>query len=242
MAGGNRKKQNQRRPAQRRPAAQRAPAKPVSTAKPAAAAGTPPRKTQSQRLEDARHARARKSRNTRLVVAGVAGLVVGLIAFNSFVNRRDSNALRTRLTAGGCTFDHESDRTDASPNNHVPPNRYEVDPPAGGNHDPSAADAGTFTEENKPPDDRIVHSLEHGYVAIWHRPDLDEAGMAAIRQAAAGSEKDVLIVPRATLTGQLAATAWGERLLCPTVETGPLKEFIETYRNKGPERIPHPDI
>ncbi|MEO7443063.1 MAG: DUF3105 domain-containing protein, partial [Acidimicrobiales bacterium] len=246
-------KKNKRRPPTKRPAASRPPAKakppPPSSppaARPAAggapAGAGPPRKTQAQRLEEARRARARKSRNTRLAVAGAVLVLVGLLVFNTLDNRGDADALRSRLTAGGCTFDTRSDRTDSGPPEHVPTPGYEVDPPAGGNHDPSPAPAGTYTEASKPDDTNIVHSLQHGYITIWHRPDLDEAGLAAVAKAVEGDERDVLVVPRATLTGQVAATAWGERLLCPTLEAGPLREFVKAYANKGPEPVPHPEV
>lgn len=198
--------------------------------------------TQAQRLDAARKARAAKSRNTRLAVGGVVALLVGLLLFNVLSNRSETRALRSRLTAGTCDFDTRSDGTDPRPNEHVAPAGYDVDPPAGGNHDPSAAPAGTYTEASKPVDARIVHSLQHGYIAIWHRPDLPEADVAAITTAIEGTERDVLVVPRASLTQKVAATAWGERLLCGEVEAGPLKEFIETYANEGPEPVPHPPI
>jgi hypothetical protein len=38
---------------------------------------------------------------------------------------------------------------------------------------------------------------------------------------------------------EVAAKAWHRRLLCGRVEEPALASFIETYRNKGPERIPH---
>jgi len=202
----------------------------------------PAKMTQAQRLDAARRARVQKSRNTRFAIVGGVVVLVGLIIFNTLSNRADTNALRARLTAGGCEFDTRSDDIDPPPNNHVAPAGYDVDPPAGGNHAPGASPAGTFTDANKPADAGIVHSLEHGYIAIWHRPDLPEADMTAITDAIKGSERDVLIVPRASITGKVAATAWGERLLCGEVETAPLKEFVETYANKGPERIEHPAL
>jgi len=226
MAGG--KKQTRRTPAKRPPGPKPAPAT--------------PKKTQAQRLEEARRARARKSRNIRLGIAGGAVLVAGLLVANTLGNKSDTNALRRRLTAGTCTFDTRSDRTSAGTAKHVAPAGYEVDPPAGGNHDPVAPGAGTFTEATAPSDQRIVHALEHGYIAVWHQPGLDEAAMATLTNAVDAYRRDVLVVPRASLSGQVALTAWGERLLCPTVETGPIQEFIDAYANKGPERIEHPPV
>ncbi|MGH9164495.1 MAG: DUF3105 domain-containing protein [Acidimicrobiales bacterium] len=208
---------------------------------PAAPAGvTPPRQTQAQRFEAARKARARKSRNVRLGVAGVVLVLVALVVLNSVSNRRDTNALRSRLTAGSCRFDTDNDPIDPAPNNHVAPRGYDVNPPAGGNHDPNPAAAGTYQAGNAPTDARVVHALEHGYIAVWHRPDLDEKDMAAVTDAVAPFQRDVIVVPRPSLDVKVAVTAWGERLLCGQVEPKPLADFVKTYRNKGPERVPHP--
>ena len=229
MAGG--KKKPNRRP------------QPKPRPKPAGGAGpAPPAKpTQAARFAAARQARVRKSRNLRVALAGVAVVVIAAVAWRVIDGRRDAAALRAELQAGDCTFDTRRDRTDPA-NPHSPPAAYEIDPPAGGNHAPGPADAGTYTADNRPSDAQVVHSLEHGYVAVWHRPALDEEAMAAVRNAVQAYQRDVLVLPRDSLTVDVAATAWGERLLCPAVETGPLQRFVEAYRNKGPERVDHPPV
>jgi hypothetical protein len=190
-------------------------------------------------VEAARRARRRKAIGIRLFLALVAVALVGALALNALGDRREASSLQQRLTAGECTFDSRSDRTDPAPNNHVANPTYRVNPPAGGNHSSRAASAGIYEEANVPADGELVHSLEHGYVIVWHRPDISEEDKQGIREVATRFERDVLVVPRASLPQRVAATAWGERLLCPGVEKGPLGEFIESYRNKGPERIPH---
>jgi hypothetical protein len=128
---------------------------------------------------------------------------------------------------------------DPPPANHVASPTYEVDPPAGGNHDASPSPPGIFTAASAPPDGRIVHSLEHGYVAIWHRPDLPDDDLEALQGLAETYDRDVLLVPRASVRGKVAATAWGHRLLCGEVEVEALDAFVVAFRNKGPERVPH---
>ena len=174
-----------------------------------------------------------------MVRAGVAAAVALLVLVVTVVvsnNRREARANRERLTAGSCTFDNRADRV-TPPNNHVPPSSYEVDPPAGGNHDPTPATAGFSTGESQtpPPDAQLVHSLEHGFVVIWYRPDIGEQDLAAIRRVFDDHGDDVIVVPRASLKGKVAATAWGRRLLCGEVEPERLSEFVELYRNKSPE-------
>lgn len=193
--------------------------------------------TRAERLAAARRARKRKAALTRAGIAGAVAVLVLVVAVVVVTNKNDAKADQKRLTAGSCTYDTESDRTAAPPANHVPPARYQVDPPAGGNHDPSAAPAGLYGGEGQAPpkDAQLVHSLEHGFVVIWHRPDLSEADLAAARGVFDDHSEDVIVVPRASLKGKVAATSWGRRLRCGEVEPDVLSEFVDLYRNKSPE-------
>lgn len=211
-----------------------------ATAAPAAPPA-PGKITKAERIEAARRARRRKKLRLRIAIGAAIALAVGAIVFNAVSNRSDTSAFRDKLTAGTCTFDTRNDPTSASPNNHVAPASYKVNPPAGGNHDPSAAPAGKYEQGTAPADAKIVHSLEHGYIAIWHQPGLPKEEMDVITKVFDRYENDVLVVPRASLPAEtkVAATAWGERLLCQKAELGPLTDFVEQYRNEGPEKVPH---
>lgn len=171
----------------------------------------------------------------------MAALVIGAIAANALSNKSDTSAFRDKVTAGTCTFDTRDDPISAAPNNHVAPPSYKLNPPAGGNHDPSPAGAGKYEQATAPGDAKVVHALEHGYVAIWHRPGLAKKDMDIVTKVFERYENDVLVVPRASLPSgtEVAATAWGERLLCKNAELGPLTDFVEKYRNEGPEKVPH---
>ncbi|MGI8686119.1 MAG: DUF3105 domain-containing protein [Acidimicrobiales bacterium] len=196
--------------------------------------------TRAERLEAARRARKRKAALTRAGIAGAVALLVLVVAVVVVSNKKEAKANQDRLTAGSCTFDTKSDPTDPAPNNHVPPVAYKVNPPAGGNHSPQAAPAVDYSGgQQVPGDPEIVHAQEHGYVIIWHRPDLTEPELAAVRAPFDRYPADVLVVPRASLTGKAVATAWGRRLLCTEVEAARLTEFVKLYRNEGPEKVPH---
>ncbi|HUR17833.1 MAG TPA: DUF3105 domain-containing protein [Acidimicrobiales bacterium] len=201
----------------------------------------PGKQTRTERIEAARRARRRKKLHLRIAIGALAALVVAAIAVNALSNRSDTSAFRDRVTAGSCTFDTRKDPISPIPDNHVPPASYKVNPPAGGNHDPSAAPAGKYEQSQAPSDVKVVHSLEHGYVAIWHRPGLAEKDLDIIAKVFDRFEDDVLVVPRDTMPAgtNVAATAWGERLLCNNAEIGPLTDFVEKYRNEGPEKVPH---
>lgn len=116
---------------------------------------------------------------------------------------------------------------------------YTVDPPSGGDHLNGAVGPGVYAGANVAPDGHLMHSLEHGYVIIWIRPDLPAPDLQAVKKVFDDHRRDVLVVARASLTDPVAATAWGHRLLCPTVPSAALDTFVLTFANKGPEAVPH---
>ncbi len=195
--------------------------------------------TRAERIEAARRARRRKRLVARGALAAIAAALLIGVAARVLADRNQAGDIRRQLTAGSCNVDTKADRTDPPPANHVPDPTYRVDPPAGGNHSSQAAPAGTYQSDQVPPDGHLVHSLEHGYVILWHRPDLPAADRDAVQKVADRYRRDVLVVPRPTLPTPVAATAWGNRLLCGAVEAEPLGLFIREYRNKGPEKVPH---
>jgi len=145
-----------------------------------------------------------------------------------------SGALRESLEQGGCKVDSRAD----AGQKHVPAAeaRYTVNPPAGGNHDPLPSPAGFYDLANAPSDAHLVHSLEHGFVVVWYRPEgVAEATVEGLRELAR-SHRWVIVVPRPPLPTALAATAWHRRLLCPDGATGPIGSFVTAFRNQGPEK------
>jgi hypothetical protein len=195
--------------------------------------------TRAERLAAAQRARRRRTLRNRAMVAGAVLVVVGAIVAVVMNNRRSAEATIDRLEAGSCQFDRRSDRDDGPGRNHVPNPTYSVNPPAGGNHDPQAASAGNFTAESTPTDGQIVHAMEHGYVVLWYKPDLAPDAQTRLRDLFGKHSRDVLLVPRPSLPRPVAATAWGRRLLCGDADVAALDLFITSFRNQGPEKVPH---
>jgi hypothetical protein len=173
-------------------------------------------------------------------MGGIVALLA-LLTVTVMNSRRSNDAVVRKLEAGGaCTYDTKSDSDSGPGRNHVNGDlTYDVNPPAGGNHNPVASQPGVYTAETKPPDAQIVHALEHGYVAIWYRPDVDAAQFEALRNLANKYDRDVLLVPRDSMSSPVAATAWHDRLLCSRPDAAALERFVTAYRNKGPEKVPH---
>jgi len=256
----SKKKRTPPRPSGSRPAAKRpgqTPSGSQPTAKPAGPAGTgkaagpgktapkPARDrtgpTRAERLAAAEAARRRKAARTRALVAGGLVAVLALLTVTIINSRRSNSRVISALEdSGACNYDSRTDSDGGTGRNHVNGDvTYEVNPPAGGDHNSSPSPPGIFTQESRPPDSRIVHSLEHGYVVIWHRPDLDVAQLDPLRELQRKHSKDVLLLPRESLTQPVAATAWHRRLLCDRPDLGALEKFVTEYRNKGPEDVPH---
>ena len=197
--------------------------------------------TRAERLAAAEAARRRKATRTRALVVLGAVAVIALLVVTISASRRSNDRTIAKLEASGsCKYDTKTD-TDAGPgNNHVNGDvQYKTDPPSGGNHNPNPAGPGTYTADNKPPDAQIVHALEHGYVTIWYKPDVTPATLTDLQTLAAKYDRDVLLVPRASMAKAVAATAWHRRLLCTQPDISALETFITSYRNQGPEKIPH---
>lgn len=204
------------------------------------AAHTTKRKpTRAERLAAAAAARRRRQLRTRIAIAAGVATAVAVAVIVIVSDRRDHKERVQKLESGNCDFDTRSDRDQGQGSNHVPAPTYSVEPPAGGDHLAEAAGPGRYSVREAPPDGQIVHSMEHGYVVLWHRPDADEATMKVLNDIAARHERDILVVPRASLPGSVVATAWHNRLSCGATDPAALELFVRTYTNKGPERVPH---
>ena len=117
-------------------------------------------------------------------------------------------------------------------NDHTEENlTYDPAPPTGGEHFPVPATCG-FYESDPPPDELLVHDLEHGAVWIAYDPDLDAAQKSALSTLVAQQAK-VTATPYPDLGSPLVVTAWARQLRLDSVDDPRLVQFIETYRNSG---------
>lgn len=179
-------------------------------------------------------------RRVALLAVGLVTLVL-VVGTAYLVNQeRRLDDLDARSVATGCTRDTRSDP--AGEGDHVPAPTYAVDPPAGGSHTAEWATSGVYGPggEPVPADGLLVHALEHGYVVVWYRPTVDVAVRERLAALVRDAAPDALLVPRASLGVDVAATAWGHRLLCATSEQAgdaALRAFLERRAGKGPEKV-----
>jgi hypothetical protein len=123
-------------------------------------------------------------------------------------------------------------------NDHTEENlTYDPSPPTGGEHFPVPATCG-FYDSDPPPDELLVHDLEHGAVWIAYDPALDDAQKAALSALVAQQAK-VTATPYPDLGSPLVVTAWARQLRLDSVDDPRLLQFIETYRNS--DNAPEPN-
>lgn len=128
--------------------------------------------------------------------------------------------------------------------------KYKTNPPTTGRHYEIPAEDGVYGA-NAPPDEALVHALEHGRVIVWVKPSVPEAVRATIRALSDEDEGfQTLLVRRKDMPYAVAATAWnrdplpggtGRTLGCDqwTPEAvDALRAFRDEHRSNGPEPVP----
>ena len=109
---------------------------------------------------------------------------------------------------------------------------YATATPTSGIHSASSPRCGIYSQQM--PAEFAVHSLEHGAVVIWYQPSLDAEEITGLRAVVNGFDDRVILSPNADLTQPVVATGWN-RLKAYDGADAELVQFIETYRNRGPE-------
>jgi Protein of unknown function (DUF3105) len=157
--------------------------------------------------------------------------------------------LTTAADTAGCELksvkaksrDHVQD-----PNERI---EYSTNPPTSGKHFAVPAEDGLYQGE-QPPDTALVHSLEHGRVIVWVKPDLPVAEREQIRALFDEDSYQMIVVQRKNMPYAVAATAWnadptplgtGRLMGCPQWNDDvidALRTFRDEHRSNGPEPIP----
>ena len=110
------------------------------------------------------------------------------------------------------------------------PVSYPQDPPVGGDHSPQLQPCGAYRQPV--PNERAVHSMEHGAVWVTYRPDLPAADANRLNDLA--KQTYVLVSPYPGLPAPVVASAWGVQLRLDSTTDPRLERFVATYR-QGPQ-------
>ena len=122
--------------------------------------------------------------------------------------------------------------------NHVDtPVDYPQTPPVGGNHNPVWQNCQYY--DTSVPNERAVHSLEHGAVWITYSPDTSQADRDVLK-AIADQGDHILVSQYDGLPSPIVATAWGKQLLLQSVSDPRLQQFVDVFQS-GPQ-TPEPGV
>ncbi len=200
------------------------PSRPADAAKIAAKKAR--RAERQQREAEERAREARKAKLRRLGYPGIGLIVFALVVLFVY------NAVKPGPEIEGV------ERMPDRGSRHVAPGEpvnYDTATPTSGTHASTSARCGVITAGL--PLEFAVHDLEHGVVVVWYRPDLEEALLPDLRALIDQWDSHVLVAPNPGITEPIVATAWNRLQRFDTVGEG-LTEFINVYRNRGPESVP----
>jgi hypothetical protein len=119
---------------------------------------------------------------------------------------------------------------------------YVTYPPVSGTHYGSTAEYGFSDAEV--PEGKLVHSLEHGAIVIYYKPDVPDAVKQQLREALtklpAGKYGKVklTIAPYSKMTAPIALAAWDRLFLMNEYNYDEVQTFYTTWVDKGPEDVP----
>ncbi len=94
------------------------------------------------------------------------------------------------------------------------------------------------TRRTEVPDEVAVHNLEHGGIWISYKDPSDTALAGKLEAIASRYRSKVLVTPRPKNDSPIAVAAWDRLLKLNAYDEKRIVEFIDTYKNKGPEQVP----
>ena len=125
---------------------------------------------------------------------------------------------------------------------------YPDNPPTNGRHYEVPAEDGLY--HDAPPDEQLVHTLEHGRVIVWVKPSLPEEARRRSARCSTRTTTRWSSCRGATCSPRVAATAWnrdpdpggtGRTLACPRWNdqvVDAIRTFRDEHRSNGPEPVP----
>ena len=110
---------------------------------------------------------------------------------------------------------------------------YETVPPVSGPHAPGAVDCGIYATQV--PDENLVHNLEHGAVAIQYDPGTDPDTIKKIEAIVDDYDSHVMSLPYSGMDSPIVVTSWARMMKLVDLDESAVREYIDTFRQKGPE-------
>lgn len=116
---------------------------------------------------------------------------------------------------------------------------YERTPPLSGPHADDWVEAGFYEERREP--ERLVHTLEHGGIVVYYRPDaLTDTARSDLQERAdtyTGTFAPFVAAPalRDDPPAPYTLTAWRRRLRLDAYDPEAVTAFLAEYLGRGPE-------
>lgn len=196
-------------------------------------AGVDVNEQRRQRLEARRQAKAealaaarRKQRRARVVRAlalvALAGVAVWFFVLRNLGPTAINGHPVSEFSAAG-VMEHTNQTV-----------TYETTPPVSGQHAPSPAACGVH--DAPIPNEVQVHNLEHGAVGVQYRPDLDPQQIKEIEALVNSYDSHVFSAPYPDMDTPVAVTSWAHMMTLDTFEEDTVRQYIDEFRQKGPEK------
>jgi len=114
---------------------------------------------------------------------------------------------------------------------------YNSDPPTSGNHWPTPANWGLYTEPL--PDEQLVHNLEHGGIWISYKDikDINEETGKKLESIAEKYPQAVIITERPKNDTKFAIASWGRLTKLDSFDQEYVERFIRANINNSPEPL-----
>lgn len=185
-----------------------------------------------QRLEERRQqkaealARQRKAAARARAVRSVALIALAGVAVWFFFLRSSTpdeiNGHAITAFGGAGVGDHSEQ-----------PQTYEMTPPVQGFHSSTPAACGVHATQLV--DEELVHSLEHGAVALLFDPRATPEDIKELEALASEADENVVSAPYEGMEPAFAIASWGERMDLDELDIAAVNEYIDVFAGKGPE-------
>jgi hypothetical protein len=110
---------------------------------------------------------------------------------------------------------------------------YETTPPVAGAHASAPAPCGVHAQPI--PNENLVHTLEHGGVGLLYTPEVKADDIAQIESIVRDFETHVFSAPYQGMETPIVVVSWGSMMRLEQLDASAMREYIETFRDDGPE-------
>ena len=212
--------------------------KPPARRKRSAPQGADSHQKKQERLEARRRAKEaaliaqrRKERRDKAIRRAAFALFLMALAYLIFFRQTAPSEIAGNPISSFSTSNGGDDT-------HVAPYTYTeeetgVTPPVSGRHDPAPADCGIH--DVRVPDENLVHTLEHGAVAVLYNPkDVPLPDIGRIEDIVTGYEDTVMSAPYPALPDPIVLASWSRKMALDEFDSDAITEYIDTFRDTEP--------